>query len=159
MDRVHLPIPQSNETNRFTLIGLKELDEQPDRQLPLPFDALKYLKSRPPKFNGCKQQEASTFESKQEIIVIDSSDSECSDHEEGSETLKIVIKLTEEDLEQPQEKVHLRLPTNPGRSSLLFKNPTSSLNTRWDVVIKNLMRDCRRYFFELFQSERLRTNK
>lgn len=46
---------------------------------------------------------------------------------------------------------HGQLPT-----SLHFNNPTESFSTRWDVVYKTLLRDCRKFYSEAFQLKNMR---
>lgn len=60
------------------------------------------------------------------------------------EVEKIELKYTKR--EKPPTQLH-------------FNNPTPSFSTRWDVIYKTLLRDCRKYFTECFQMKSMRKAK
>lgn len=58
------------------------------------------------------------------------------------------------------ENLELIVEQNAQNYSFLhFNNPTSSFSTRCDVIYKTLLRDCRKYYTNLFDYKQMRREK
>ena len=75
--------------------------------------------------------------------------------------LDLWICKSDKNLLQPTSlKLEMKVcKKNGSHVTLYFNNPTASFSTRWDVIYKTLLRDCRKYYADRFEMKKFKRSR
>ena len=124
------------------------------------FDLLRHFELCPPNFAPLKKEQENLCEDVSQDFDIVERKEPSGDQSVRLRSPSSAFTLVKNET-SPKAPLKLRLKSKSGGNLpfLQFRNPTPSFSTRCDVIYKTLLRDCKRYFFEIFQMRKLRKHK